>query len=73
MQETIIGLEITTSYCQRADFLAAVGHRDDPQCQMNTAAASFNGKDERSHSFLKEYRHLPVCRNIRMKELPHLL
>lgn len=61
-------LEITAIYCQSADFLVSVGHRDDPQCEMNTAevmttaltaAAFFNGDHERSRCFLKEYGYIP--------------
>jgi len=61
-------LEITAIFCQCADFLISVGHRDDPQCEMNTAevmttaltaAAFFNGDHERSRCFLKEYGYIP--------------
>lgn len=61
-------LEITAIYCRSADFLASVGHRDDPQCEMNTAevmttaltaAAFFGGDHEKSRRFLKEYGYIP--------------
>lgn len=63
-----MNLEITAIFCQCADFLISVGHRDDPQCEMNTAeimttaltaAAFFNGDYERSRIFLKEYGYIP--------------
>ena len=61
-------IEITAIFCQSADFLASIGHQDDPQCEMNTAevmttaltaAAFFNGDYERSRCFLKEYGYIP--------------
>ena len=61
--------EITTIYCLCADFLSAIGHRDDPQCQMSTAevmttalvaAAFFHGHQERSRLFLKEHGYIPT-------------
>jgi hypothetical protein len=60
--------EITAIYCQSADFLASVGHKDDLQCKMNTAevmttaltaAAFFGGDHEKSRRFLKEYGYIP--------------
>jgi hypothetical protein len=59
--------KIITIYCLCADFLAAYGHRDDPQAQMTTAevmtvalvaAEFFGGNQERSRIFLKEHGYM---------------
>jgi hypothetical protein len=47
-----MNLEITAIFCQCADFLISVGHRDDPQCEMNTAEIMTNPSCDLQHSFL---------------------
>ena len=60
--------KIVTIYCLCDDFLRAIGHADDPQAQMTAAevmttalvaAAVFDGNQERSRCFLKEYGYVP--------------
>lgn len=63
MQEQII-----TIYCVCADFLAAYGHKDDPQARMSdaevmtvvlVAATFFVGNQELSRKFLHEHGYIP--------------
>jgi transposase len=59
--------QVVTIYCLCDDFLKAVGHRDDPQTQMNTAevmtvalvaAARFASNQESSRLFLKDHGYV---------------
>lgn len=63
MQEQII-----TIYCVCADFLAAYGHKEDPQARMSdaevmtvalVAATFFTGNQELSRVFLQEHGYIP--------------
>lgn len=59
--------EITTTYCICYDFLRAIGYKEQPQSQMNTAeilttalvaAYYFGGNHETSRIFLQEHRYI---------------
>ena len=63
MQEQII-----TIYCVCADFLAAYGHKEDPQARMSdaevmtaalVAATFFSGNQELARVFLQEHGYIP--------------
>ena len=61
-------MTIVATYCLSVDLLAAIGHREDPQCQMTdaqvmttalTAALYFGGNYESARHFLKENGYIP--------------
>lgn len=63
--------KIITLYCLCADFLAAWGIREDPQCRLSTAevmtialvaSALFAGNQERSRRFLQVFGFIPPAR-----------
>jgi hypothetical protein len=60
--------QIVAIYCLCDDFLQAIGHKEDPQCQMNdaevmttaiVASQFFSGNYESARGLLKQSQYIP--------------